>query len=132
MTDDMATGLPAEEGRTADEKTMQDSERDTGDGDPDTWQERIVEWRYSSNSIPKRIGGFWIKAGIEGGIVVGLPVGLFVLAATTLANVQFSVLSVVQVQGSSVLTTWILLTVFGWLTLRCLLTDGLQVVRQPE
>lgn len=103
---------------------------DTGDDGPDTWQERIVQWRFEASSVPKRIAGFWLKAGIEMGVVVGVPVGLFVLAATTLGNVTLSSLPIGQLGRQSILVTWILLSVLAWTPLRCLLTDELQFVTQ--
>lgn len=111
---------------------MQTLELATNDDGSETWQERIVQWRYQSNSIPKRIAGFWLKAGIEAGVVVGVPVGLFVLAATALANVEIAALSTVHLENRSRLVTWLLLTLLCWAPVRCLLTDELQFVTQRE
>lgn len=82
--------------------------------------------------MPKRVVGFWLKAGVEAGIVVGVPVGLFVLAATAAGTVTLSAVPGVRLAGHSRVLTWVLLTVIGWSPLRCLLTDELQFVTQDE
>lgn len=88
-----------------------------------TWQERIVQCRFS-NSVPHRCAGFLAKAGVEGGAVVGIPVAGFVFGILRILEVSVSELLPLRVQiEEPEITAWFLLTTVGWLRLRCFLTD---------
>ena len=93
----------------------------------ETWQERIVRWRFQSNSTPKRIIGFWLKASIELFVIVGIPVGIFVLATTSIADIPLSSLPLQPTGTQSRVISWIILSVSGWYALRCMLTENLDL-----
>ncbi|MFC4246490.1 hypothetical protein ACFOZ7_05695 [Natribaculum luteum] len=95
---------------------------------PETWQERIVRWRYESNSTPKRIIGFWLKAGIEVIIIIGIPMGLFIFTTTTLVDFTLSTLPILPTALESKTIAWSILTAGSWLSLRCMLTEELELV----
>lgn len=87
-----------------------------------TWQERIVGWRFGA-SIPKRIAGFLLKAGIEAG-TLSIPIGIGVLLLTYGLGLPITELNAVPTDISHPrVVSWLLLTGLSWLKLRCFLTD---------
>lgn len=90
-----------------------------------TLQERIVEWRFS-NSVLWRSVGFLLKAGIEGAVVLGIPIGVFIFGFTTILGISITNLSpTIPDLPHSRIVSWIILTPIAWLRLRCFLTDTL-------
>ena len=98
----------------------------------ETWQERIVYWRYQSQSVPKRIAGYWLKAVIEAFVIIGFPLGFIVYIVTTVGGITLSESSLLPAGTDSILTAWLVLTIGGWLNLRCMLTEELELISPQE
>jgi len=59
--------------------------------------------------------------------MIGIPVGIFVILAVTVAGFSVSVLPMIPQTNSPKLLPWLVLTVIGWFRLRCMLADGMEV-----
>lgn len=89
------------------------------------WQEKIVEWRFS-DSLLRRIVGFYGKFFFEAGVTLGIPIALFTFIMTTILGVSLDqFVSVHPDMPYPRVVTWLVLTVGSWTQLRCFMTDGL-------
>lgn len=90
-----------------------------------TWQQRIVNWRFSQSLFYRTIG-FLLKAGFEL-TVLAIPIGIFLFVLTFLLGVPISGVTGLpdQIQYPRLLS-WIILTAVAWSKLRCFTTDGLE------
>lgn len=59
--------------------------------------------------------------------MVGIPVGIFVILAVSVAGFTTSNLPIVPETDSPLLLPWLLLSTVGWLRVRCLLADGIEI-----
>lgn len=90
-----------------------------------TWQEQIIKWRFS-NSLPHRILGFVLKAGIEL-TTLAVPIGVFIVVLTTVVGISITDLAPLPSSVEQPRTlSWIVLTAVAWARLRCFTTDGLE------
>lgn len=87
----------------------------------------LLEWRYGP-VVWKKILGFWVKAFLEGVVTVGVPLAVvFVLFPNGIAELLRSIDSV----PNSPLFGWSVLTVLGWLSIRCYLREFLVLTDEP-
>lgn len=92
-----------------------------------SFQDTVLLWRYQGQNTWKTVVGFWAKATVESVLMIGVPVGVFTVALTALAEVSFGSVPLVNETQNPRLIGWIVLTAGGWVQLRCLFADGVDV-----
>lgn len=91
----------------------------------------IVKWRVHGGLLKSAVG-FWSKLLIEAGIIIGVPVAGCIFVATELIGVSVSSLPHVPQSTHPRFLAWSVLSGSIWLQhLRCMLSDGLEIKKQP-
>lgn len=87
----------------------------------------IIRWRFSGG-LTKSILGFWAKASIEIGIIIGVPVAGLIIVATEAVGISVGTLPQVPESSHPRILAWAVLSIAPWLqSLRCMLATGIQI-----
>jgi hypothetical protein len=87
-------------------------------------KQAILEWRYNQDSILKTTVGLWIKGGYEAFLMLGIPLGMILLAFDQISTITIDMLPLVPEVDAPLWAIWILTCLAAEYKERCLLTLG--------